>query len=457
LLRKEELAAAACRRLLRFYRAYQEKNLTYFLALRRAWQRANGGRSFPGLCANINPITGEFRAATRQRLWGWGDARALSTWSAFMNRGRVAEKKVVLRWREGLKETVDMRSSLEDYIDEIYRCLLIRIELNGGTLPFAAFVDTQLADGSRRLGGESPMELSDVFAAGGFLQYGLLRVSGEAIRRGLDLMDRGVQSFRQAISRADSELTPPAIPMIILGFAAEVLKSLRDAGIPDLPELASGVLMEKILPLVDHLLDFHYSGDPPAYRERVDIQRRPIPDASGHLVVDPGHATELAGFLAELAPFLPETWGSSRWNRERVLEAAVKLHLFADALGFTPAGVMCKYVDFNTGQPLPDTQAPEAEGRLTAPWWNVREHAAGALRLFVLTGRRELLGSYKRAQNASYLHYPNRNIGGQMIQTVDPITLEPLDIAPATENLDPMHDPLARLREIESLEELLKR
>ena len=43
-----------------------------------------------------------------------------------------------------------------------------------------------------------------------------------------------------------------------------------------------------------------------------------------------------------------------------------------------------------------------------------------------------------------------------MIQTVDPFSLEPLDIQPATGNLDPMHDPPARLREIECLEQLLR-
>ena len=42
-----------------------------------------------------------------------------------------------------------------------------------------------------------------------------------------------------------------------------------------------------------------------------------------------------------------------------------------------------------------------------------------------------------------------------MIQTIDPLTLEPLDLAPATGNLDPMHDPRSRSREIECLERLI--
>ena len=115
---------------------------------------------------------------------------------------------------------------------------------------------------------------------------------------------------------------------------------------------------------------------------------------------------------------------------------------------------MSKYVDLHTGEPLPDTQAADADGRITAPWWNVREHAACALRLYVLTGEKALLQSYRKAQNAAYRHYPGPAIDGEMIQAVEGLTGEPLDVAPATGNLDPMHDPMARLREMECLEEL---
>ena len=87
-----------------------------------------------------------------------------------------------------------------------------------------------------------------------------------------------------------------------------------------------------------------------------------------------------------------------------------------------------------------------------APWWNVRELCAAGLRLYTLTRDERIIPSYRKAQNVSYLVYPNKRIGGQMIQMVDPFSLEPLDVAPATGNLDPMHDPRARIREIENLE-----
>ena len=65
------------------------------------------------------------------------------------------------------------------------------------------------------------------------------------------------------------------------------------------------------------------------------------------------------------------------------------------------------------------------------------------------------LGMYKKAQNATYLNYPNEKIGGLMVQTLDADTLKPLPFYPATGNLDPMHCARAREREIEAMELLL--
>jgi hypothetical protein len=158
--------------------------------------------------------------------------------------------------------------------------------------------------------------------------------------------------------------------------------------------------------------------------------------------------------LAELVPFLPEGWESARWSRQKVLEAALNILLFAADIGFSAQGAMFKFVDLNTGEPLPDTQA--GVDHPTAPWWNVRELCAAALRLYTLTKDERIIPVYRKGQNASYLFYPNKNIGRQMIQMVDPLTLEPLDVAPATGNLDPMHDPRARIREIENLEILIR-
>ena len=88
----------------------------------------------------------------------------------------------------------------------------------------------------------------------------------------------------------------------------------------------------------------------------------------------------------------------------------------------------------------------------TAPWWNVRECAAAAMKLLQLTGDPRMWEIYRKAFNTAYQNYPNRNIGGLLVQNLDANTLEPVPIAPATGNLDPMHSPRAREREIEALE-----
>jgi mannose/cellobiose epimerase-like protein (N-acyl-D-glucosamine 2-epimerase family) len=202
-------------------------------------------------------------------------------------------------------------------------------------------------------------------------------------------------------------------------------------------------------------LDGNYRENPPAFWEKSDLSGKPL-KANGMIIVDPGHATEFSGFLAEIVPFLPETWGHPRWNKKSALAAALNCHLYGDRVGFSKKGVMYKAIDLETEKPLPDMQALNAGGRLTAPWWNVREHSAAALKLYTLTRDARLIESYRKAQHASYTAYPNQRIMNQMIQTVDPETLEPLDIAPATGNMDAMHDPRSRIREMECLETLVR-
>jgi mannose/cellobiose epimerase-like protein (N-acyl-D-glucosamine 2-epimerase family) len=243
--------------------------------------------------------------------------------------------------------------------------------------------------------------------------------------------------------------------MILLGVLGEVLKSisaLEKRGITAYADLRE-MLIQRSLPFIEHILDNHYDADRPAFWEISDMDGQPHVDEGSRITVDPGHSAECAGFLAELVPFLPEEWQSARWSKRRVTEAALNILLFAGDIGFSAKGVLFKFVDLKTGEPLPDVQA--GVDYPTAPWWNVRELCAAALRLYTLTKDERIIPVYLKGQNASYLFYPNKNIGGQMIQMVDPLTLDPLDVAPATGNLDPMHDPRARIREMENLEMLI--
>lgn len=449
LLQRPELDETTCRKLLKFYEEFQEKNLVFFLTVRDRWQRESGGESFPGLCANINPISGEFRKESEQRLWGWGDGRALSTWSSFLAADRVSDRVVDINGK-----AVNLREGIEQYVEIIHRGLQERIRLNNGVVPFTADYRTQLADDNPKNQPEGRTDFTSKFAAGGFFQYGLYRGNDEAVEQGWRLFERAMRGIEHTDqTRSLEEAVSHGPRMISLGIIVDVLKTVSLHQKRTLfPELRN-TLLETALPYLEYILTRHFTEDPPAFWEMSRDDGRPAAEPSGHILVDPGHATECAGFLAELVPYLPDSWGEGKWGRQRVLEAALKIHLFADEIGFVPTGVMIKYADLLSREALPDTQAGVSIP--TAPWWNVREHSATALRLYTLTGDTRLLETYRKAQNASYLYYPNHRIGGQMVQTIDPFTLEPLDVAPSTGNLDPMHDSRSRVREMENLELIL--
>ena len=431
LLDEDALPPAACRRLLRFSLAFHERNLSYFLELRDRWHAEHPGRSFPGLCANVNPLTGDLRPDEQQMLWGWGDGRALSTWSGFLAAGRVPPR---------------LREGLTDYVHTIYRGL--RSRCRDGYIPFSIHYRDSPSSAAGRVG------YSTSFACTGFCRYGLFCGDRDALDLGLDLLR--ICRDRIRAGQFDAPPTHHGPRMILVGSAVDVVDTARTSGRP-LPGAAEAELLGIALEAAEEVLAGHFRPDPPAFWEHSDSGGRPVGDPQGRVVVDPGHATELAGFLAELVRICSDAPSPlSAETRRRLLDAALAIHLFADRIGFTEAGVMTKYADLSTGEVLGDTQAAGAAGRPTAPWWNVREHSAAALRLYTLLGDPRLPVTYRRAQNASYRHYPNERIGGQMIQSVDPWTCEPLDIAPATGNLDPMHDARARMREIECLELLLR-
>jgi hypothetical protein len=459
LFEDKTLSKEECKRLLHFYRDYHEKNLSFFIRIREVWHRQNPGSEFKGLCANVNPITGAFRPDQMQRYWGWGDARGLGIWSVFLIDDRVPDKAVEIDLGKGEQKKVNLKKTISDYCDILYEGMMARYKKNGNALPFTAEIDTGLADDNpkNRAGG-----FSNVFAINGFIQYGFLRDKQDALEFGLKLLaghiDNIVQdTFKSDINVGDARVSRHGPRMITLGAIGEVLKSIKaleSRGITRYSKLNQD-MVDRAIPFIEYILDNHLRQEPPGYWEMSTADGKPYVNEHGKIVTDPGHATECAGFLAELVPFLPESWGNGKWNRQKVLDAALAIHLFADSIGFSKKGVMFKFVDLNTGESLPDTQA--GVDIPTAPWWNVREHCAAALRLYTLREDARLLESFRKAQHASYLYYPNKLIDGQMIQMVDPFTGEPLDIAPSTGNLDPMHDPRARIREIENLEILLKK
>jgi mannose/cellobiose epimerase-like protein (N-acyl-D-glucosamine 2-epimerase family) len=212
--------------------------------------------------------------------------------------------------------------------------------------------------------------------------------------------------------------------------------------------------------MIDYILGNHYDPETADFWEENDGDGKPWINENGQQICDPGHTAEACGFFAELCSFIPEDDADSpaQWKRADILAAILEMNDLVTRHGFSERGVMYKNIDLRTKQGVPDTSGGGAKfGVPTAPWWNIREHCAACLKLYELTGDERCLTGYKKSQNAAYLYYPNANTGGLLVQTLDPHTLEPMDIHPATGNLDPMHSARAREREIEALEILLPR
>ena len=446
------LDPATRRRLIEQYQAFQVDNLRLFLSLRSRWLTDTARDRCPGLCADVSPLDGRFRSIDRQRLWGWGDGRALGIWSKMLATNRVPDVPADSGSNESLS------AGLRRYVDEIAEGLLERYRKGGGQVPFAADLESGAPD--PLLVEPVPFSFATLFAAWGFAQYGLLSDDRP-------MFDLGLGALVSSIGAADAlDRLPPANDpetrhgprMIALGALVDLLETIESTSGPAPSLLGLRPLLVEIAgSLASFVIAHHARRDPVAFWEVGDGRGGPKAREDGRIIVDAGHATEFAGFLAELSRFLPDE--QCACNR-KVLDAgsaqriALDIHLFADSVGFTQAGVMCKYTDLETGEFLPDTQARDASGRHTAPWWSVREHAAAAIGLYRLTGDKRCLESYRRAQRASYGVYPHHALDGQMIQTVDAFTAEPVDVAPATGNLDPMHDTRARLREIDHLRAL---
>ncbi len=463
LVRNSELDQESCKQLIRFYKFYQERALLFFVKLRHLWHCLNPGEKYPGLCADINPITGEFRPLEQQCGWSWGDTRGLGTWCSFLISDSIPDKEFSLDL--GCHGTINIRlkKEIQDYCEILYEKLLERLEHCGGILPFCVDIRTNRAVSSSTdvMLKENQPGYSNLFAIPGFFQYGFYKKDFRAVEIAWKIMENMVKAIESGTFKADHRIQPENFRthgprMIFIGAVVEVLKSIlhyENMGITAYTHYKEP-LVSSTLGFVEHLLDYYYRQNPTGFYEQLSAEGSPAVNPDGTITMDPGHATETAGFLAELVPFL-SCMGAGKWDKQAILKAALDLHFLADNKGWSSRGVMFKNVDLISGRPLADSRLGDGRMISTAPWWNVRERSAAALRLYTLTRDPRCLETYRKAQNASYLHYPNKRIDGLMVQTVDPFTLEAMDIRPATGNLDPMHDARARQREIEYLEIIL--
>ncbi len=447
-------------KILEYNKGYQIKVLRYFAMLKLQWKKDNPNRSFPGLCAEVDSVTGIMRSIEEQRAWSWGDARGLGLWCYFIIKGTIPDQIQKISLPDETVVEVNLKEFYNDYVDLIYKSLVDRYEKCDGHLPHLVDIDTnEASDDPRNLHpGKNEITSSHNFAINAFFQYGFLRNNEKAISLGWKILDesfhaahenRYVDHLRHERSYAHSHLG-----MTCVGAVVDCLKTieiLENQGNTKYSGMKDD-LISRTRWTVDLFCQYHWNAEKKEFSEYLHpITKLPYINNRGHVVCDPGHAAEGAGFFAELSQYMPiDDKTNFKVKRNNIIPTLEGVVDFVDRVGYADTGVMCKHIDMLTGKQIADIEK-DSKQYITAPWWNLRETAAAAIKLYQLTGNEQMWKIYKRAFNATYNNYPNEAIGGLMLQTLDAETMQPLPFPPATGNLDPMHSPRAREREIEAL------
>jgi len=446
-----------------FYVHYTLIHHKFFIKLKHEWEMLSPDRKIFGLCSEIDSITGVWKDISVQKAWSWGDGRALGLWSNHLITGIIHDEEIEIN-PLGQKRVVNLRAEYKSYCDVIFRQLEERYKLNGGHFPFIADISTNKASGDSRnvTLKEGERSFSDLFCSAGFMQYGLLTRNHEITDKGLKILLSVSDAIKNAkfVVEPHNPNNPPKFNfqgayMILLGVCVDVLKSIVSIGEKEFSSLRKN-LFTAAVEMTETILSKFYSPESGILWEFNTLDDKPFKDGASW-IADPGHGAECAGFIAEFASLL-KTENDMKQLSEKYIEAASRISLYMSENGYSRKGLMYKRINL-----LKETERGVFDNTVngvklkTAPWWNVREHSAASLRLYHLRGDERHLVSYSKAQNATYMFYPNKLIDGLMTQTLNAETAETLPLNPATANFDPMHDQRARDREIEVLKSLIER
>ena len=437
-------------KLIDFNREYQNRVLGYFVKIRNAFHQAYPHIIYPGLFGEVDSITGKMRPLNRQKVWSWGDTRGLGIWSYLLLKNVIPDKEI----KTG-EEVVNLKCSIMQYCDHIYESLIRRHEINGGHIPFIVDIRSNKAsdDPENIQCGEGECEPTQVFAAAGFLQYGLMKKNQESLELGKKFLN---ESFTCGINYKNVDhVTKQRTPylghgflMITLGAIVDTLKCLKYSEYEnDIKSELEHRLLDKGLFISEHIINNYCNPETGQFWEYNTKQGKPYIDPDGHLICDPGHVSEACAFMAEFETIYHKT------AFRHAAQLATIMRVISQ-MAFSDVGLMYKNIDLLTGNGMYDKMDAQGVKYMTAPWWNIREACAAAIKLYEMTRDKEMLKLYLRARRATYRHYPNEKIGGLMVQTLDANTANPLPFHPATGNLDPLHCTRAREREIEALEML---
>lgn len=456
--------------LLEYFLCYRAEYHKFFIRLKHEWLDMSGSPKIPGLCAEIDSITGKWRPFEKQNSWSWGDGRALSIWSNHLISGVISSEQQTISCGSK-KLSLNLRNEYSTYCDEIYSCLKERHELNNGHFPFITDIKSNKpSDDPRNVTMTGAQRgFSDLFCSAGIIHYGILRNNSTIIDSGMEILSsvsHAIQNNLFVIEPGTAAMSLSNVKfqgayMILLGVCVDVMKSIEHLILNKVNNFDSlnSSLIKTASSMIDIILENHYDNESGILWEFNNLNNKPIRDEE-KWITDPGHAAECAGFIAEFVSILKNTANTQlpESTLDKYTKAASRISIYMQENGYSSNGLMYKRINLLCKDKHKGIYDADFGGTSvkTAPWWNVREHSTASLRLYDLTQQPVHLEIYRKAQNASYKYYPNPALAGLMLQTLDAETARPLPLNPATANFDPMHDERARDREIEVLQKLVK-
>jgi len=451
ILETTKLNQKILKELINWNRNYQNRILKYFAKIKIQFDSLFPNISYPGIFAEVDSITGKIRPLREQKVWSWCDCRGIGIWSYLLSKNVIATEEISY-----IKKTVRLDCFFREYCDYVYHCIRERYILNNHHIPFIVDISTNKMskESNNIFCKKGEYEPTHVFAAGGLMQYGIMSGNAESFHLGLKFLNESIScgmKFRNIdhIARRRLPIKSYGFLMITLGAIVDTIKCLNVSN-SFIFNVFKEPLLKKGLMIAEFILNNFTDIKNGYVWEFGNDDFSPYVTAEGYIICDPGHVAELCGFIAELE-------GLSETLKGRFSKDLVKFLNFISIHGYSKSGIMYKHIDLLTGKGIPDRINSEGKKIKTSPWWNLRECCAASIKLYELTNNLICLKIYKKAQNSVYLHFPNLKIDGLMVQTLDPETLKPLAIAPATPNIDPLHCVRSREREIEAMTILLNR
>ena len=356
---------------------------------------------FPGVQTGYSSITGEEFGAGDLFPYSWINGRGACVFARFAD------------------QFPEHKDELNAFARHAIEALEMHQRINGGHFPFQAKLDGT----EREVGVSCPpgfKSYSDLYAAAGFLEYGVRR--GDAGRK--EMGQRIFQDTYAAIGEnrfvTEPDPTPPDRLLenpwsVALDLANECTKQI------DTAYLTHGAA------LVTHLLDRFYLPERGYYVEYVTPDGRVFEDEAGRRIVDPGHSIEFCCFALEFARLAGGHADFSGLVRriDEVIPALLKWNVRHGWNERFPG--IYKTIDAETGRPVNDTM----------PWWILPETLLALMLCYERTHDPENLEMFKDAHNAYFSRYMNPLTRYGPFQNISGSTGEPVDIVPACKFQDP--------------------